>query len=157
MIKFKVGDTVRRIKGDYKGMNVGDIDIITEFVKPSLGVRTVRLRNYGKGHSENALELARSAMDAREQRIYKRLCGIKRPRPKGRFKVGDMVRVTDNSELMVGTPDSGFYNTPVRSVIPVGTTAKVTHIDAKYIMIAGCRGGGGDDVMYSPKGFEMAR
>ena len=38
-----------------------------------------------------------SLLDKREEAIYKRLCGIKRPRPKGVFKVGDKVRIIKNN------------------------------------------------------------
>ncbi len=56
----------------------------------------------------NKLEL----VDEREQAIYKRICNIKRPRPKGEFKVGDKVRIIKNN-------GSEYYNQFMGKIVDV--------------------------------------
>ena len=50
--------------------------------------------------------------DSREQKIYERLCNIKRPRPKGEFKVGDKVRIIKNN-------GSEYYNQFMGKIVDV--------------------------------------
>jgi len=56
MSKFAVGDKVRRTKtlfGDYKGMNVDDVDIVVSLE----GEHSVTLEKFGSGHSPDMLIL----------------------------------------------------------------------------------------------------
>ena len=50
-MKFKVGDTVIRIIGEYRDMRVGNIDVV-------IGIRdeNIELKYYGDGHSELSLD-----------------------------------------------------------------------------------------------------
>lgn len=52
MTKLKVGDTVRRVKGDHQGMSVGDTDTVVGY-----GSMIVNLKRYGEGHGIMNLEL----------------------------------------------------------------------------------------------------
>ena len=51
--KFKVGDKVRRVKDEWYGMRVGDVDTI-KYISSDL---TISLHKYGSGHSSRSFEL----------------------------------------------------------------------------------------------------
>lgn len=50
--KFKTGDRVERIYGEYRGMEIGDVDTVVVD-----NGHKVRLDHYGDGHSQSSLKL----------------------------------------------------------------------------------------------------
>lgn len=56
MVKFKKGDKVKRIKGRYEGMSLGDIDTVVHANDDE-----VILEKFGAGHSPSSLALIESA------------------------------------------------------------------------------------------------
>ena len=54
MTKFKIGDRVKRIKGEHSGMKIGDEDIVMDIAPGG----SVKLRKYHIGaHADYNLEL----------------------------------------------------------------------------------------------------
>jgi len=61
-MKFKVGDTVKRVKCNYtsyKGMKVGDIDTIVGIWFEGTDLQELCLKRFGEGHSSKYFELAK--------------------------------------------------------------------------------------------------
>ena len=93
-------------------------------------------------------------VDKREQAIYKRICNIKRPKPRG-FRVGDKVKCISADKIVIGD-DRHIFDTPYNSSICIGRITKIIELGCNYIKIECVVGmGGGEDLKYDPKGFEL--
>ena len=127
---FKVGDKVRLVEqSTYTGIWVGDEGIIVKNEGKLLCVDVINKnglkRRAGFYYEDKRWEVV-NQIDKREQAIYKRLCNIKRPRPKVLEK-GTKVKI--RTDLVVDKEYDGHCEFKRRMQDHIGKTAILLYCD----------------------------